>query len=230
MSEWADSPIGKMDIDLFFTWEAMPRLLGGAVITLEFALTSLCLSTIIGTALAIIRTVAPPPVVFLISVYISFIRSTPLLVQIFLVYYVLPLTGINLSPVVAGITALSLNSAAYVAEIVRGGLSAIPPGQIEAAQSLGIRPFVVWIRVILPQVFIMITPPIVNEFTLVLKATPLLSVITIVELMRTAQQIFASNFRPIEVLLGAALIYFVMNFSFSRFAAAIERRNAVKLA
>ena len=166
----------------------------------------------------------------LVSLYVSFIRGTPLLVQIFLVYYVLPFIGIDLHPVTAGIVALTINSAAIVSEIIRGGLSAIPKGQIEAAQSLGLKSRIIWLRVTLPQVFIMIIPPLVNEFTLVVKSTTLVSLITVVEMMRTAQQIFSANFRPIEVLLGAAVLYFIINFTVSKLAAHVERRNAVRLA
>jgi len=104
--------------------------------------------------------------------YVSFIRGTPLLVQIFLVYYVFPL---NLHPVTAGIAALSLNSGAIMTEIMLGGLSAIPKGQLEAARSLGVKSWLLWWKIILPQVFILVIPPMVNEFTLILKSTPLLA-------------------------------------------------------
>jgi len=217
-----------MDFDFTYTWQAVPRLLSGAKISLALAVTSLGLSIVLGTILAVVRAIAPRPTPTLVAVYVSFIRGTPLLVQIFLVFYVLPLIGINLPPLVAGVAALSLNSAAYVAEIIKGALGAIPNGQAEAARSLGLRPTTVWLRVILPQAFIAAIPPLVNEFTLVLKATPLVSVITVVELLRTAQQIYASNFRPLEVLTGVAIIFFLMNFGFSRAAAVLERSLAVR--
>jgi polar amino acid transport system permease protein len=109
---------------------------------------------------------------------------------------------------------------------MRGGLAAIPRTQFEAAQSLGLSTPTIWGRVILPQMFNLILPPLVNEFTLVIKSTPLISVITVVELMRIAQQIYNENFRPFEVLLGVAMIFFVLNFALTRVVALLEQRAA----
>ena len=216
-----------MTFDISYTFDAMPRLLQGAMVTVQFAVIPLFLSIIIATIVSIVRELGNPIIEAGIRIYISFIRGTPLLIQIFLIYYALPL---NLNPVTAGVAALSINSGAIMTEIMRGGLSAIPKGQIEAARSLGLKPWLIWHKIILPQVFILITPPIVNEFTLLVKSTSLLAVITVVELFRTAQQIFSSNFRPIEVLLGAATIYFLINFCASKIADVIGKRNAVKMA
>jgi ABC-type amino acid transport system permease subunit len=117
-----------------------------------------------------------------------------------------------------------------MSEIMRGGLSTIPKGQIEAALSLGLSPMVRWRKVILPQLFFNIIPQLVNEFTILIKATPLLALITVVELFRTAQLIYSVNFRPIEVLIGAAIIYFAINFTFSKLGAVLERRVALRRA
>jgi ABC-type amino acid transport system permease subunit len=160
--------------------------------------------------------------------YISYVRGTPLLVQILLVYYGLPRLGLDLPPLAAGILALGLSSAAYTTEIIRGGLAAIPLGQIEAAHALGLRRFPLWAKIIFPQVWRVTLPPLVNEFTQVIKGTPLVSVIAVIELMRVAQQIYNDNFRPLEVLLGVALIFFGMNFVLLRAAAELERRNPVR--
>ncbi len=208
----------------------MPRLLDGAVITLQLVVAALVLSVFLATALTVARSSEIRPLVMAVNVYISFVRGTPLLVQLFLVFYVLPSIGLDLSPIMAGIITLGFNSAAYSAEIMRGGLAAIPKGQLEAARSLGLGPVVMWGRVILPQMFHLITPPLVNEFTLVIKTSPLVSVITVVEIMRTAQQIYNANYRPIEVLVGAAVVYFVIIYTISQLGIRIERRNALKLA
>jgi His/Glu/Gln/Arg/opine family amino acid ABC transporter permease subunit len=216
-----------MTLDWAYTIEAMPRLLQGALITIKFAAVALCISIFIAIVLSMARGIGNRAIETLIRTYVSFIRGTPLLIQIFLVYYALPF---NLGPVAAGIAALALNSGAIMTEIFRGGLSAIPKAQLDAARSLGLKNWVIWYKIVLPQVFILITPPIVNEFTLLVKATSLLAVITVVELFRTAQQIFNENFRAIEVLLGAAVIYFLINFTASKVAAALARRNTVKLA
>ena len=165
-----------------------------------------------------------------IDIYISYIRGTPLLVQLLIVFYVLPVIGLDLPPLAAGIIALSLSSAAFSTEIMRGGLAAVPNGQFEAARSLGLGPATMWLRIILPQMFNLIMPPLVNEFTLVIKSTPLVSVITVVELMRMAQQMYNANFRPVEILFGVAIIFFAINFTLTRLAGLIERRNALKLA
>jgi His/Glu/Gln/Arg/opine family amino acid ABC transporter permease subunit len=215
-------------IDLAYTWAALPLLLKGAGITLQFALGTLVLSLVLATAITFVRELGYRPANVIIAFYISYIRGTPLLVQIFIVYYVLPTVGIDLPPVVAGIAALTLNSAAIVSEIMRGGMSAIPNGNIEAAKALGLPRGLLWRKVLLPQLFISIIPPLVNEFTLLIKSTPLLSVITVVELFRASQLIYAANFRPIEVLLGAAILYFVINFTMSKLAAVLEQRLAVR--
>ncbi len=208
----------------------MPRLLDGAVITLQLVIAALVLSVFLATALTVVRSSEIRPLVMAVNVYISFIRGTPLLIQLFLVFYVLPAVGLDLSAIMAGIITLGFNRAAYSTEIMRGGLAAIPKGQLEAARTLGLGPVIIWRRVILPQMFHLITPPLVNEFTLVIKTSPLVSVITVVEIMRVAQQIYNANDRPIEVLVGAAVIYFVIIFPVSRLGVRLERRNASKLA
>lgn len=219
-----------MRIDLWYTWGALPYLLRGALITLEVSVAAILVSFALGTALTILRLserrVSSP----LVRAYISFIRGTPLLVQIFLVYYVLPRIGLHLTPIAAGIIALGFSSAAYTTEIMRGGLTAIPKGQVEAARSLGMSMPLTWSIVVLPQLFYLILPPLVNEFTQVIKGTPLISVITVVEVMRIAQQIYNVNYHPLEVMLGVALVFVVMNFALLRVGARLERRNAMKLA
>lgn len=219
-----------MTFEFSYTWAAMPRLLEGALLTLQLSAAALFFSVLLATVLTIVRSTGFKPVLIAINVYISYIRGTPLLIQILLVFYVLPVIGLNLQPMAAGIAALALSSAAFTIEIMRGGLAAIPEGQIEAARSLGLRAPVIWAKIILPQLFNLIIPPLVNEFTLVIKGTPLVSVITVVELMRMAQQMYNTNFRAAEVLLGVALIFFVMNFALSRLGDHLERRNAAKLA
>ena len=145
-------------------------------------------------------------------------------------YYVLPVFGLNLGPFTAGIIAITLNSAAFVTEILRGGLASVPIGQFEATKSLGISGYTLWRKIILPQTFITSIPPLVNEFTMVLKATALLSMITVVELMRVSQQIYSANYHPVEVLSGTFVIYFLMCFVVSRGSVFLENRFIVKRA
>ncbi|MCH9673808.1 MAG: amino acid ABC transporter permease [Gammaproteobacteria bacterium] len=218
-----------MKFDFSYTIDALPRLLEGALITVQVTLISFVLSLLLATLLTVVRNSVHSRVLELVlAIYISFIRGTPILIQIFLIYYVLPIVGIDIGPFVAGIMAITLNSAAYVVEIFRGALAAIPRGQFEAARSLGLPTPTLWLRVVLPQLLFKSIPPLVNEFTLVAKATPLLATITVVEMMRVSQQIYSSNFHPVEVLLGAFVIYFLICFSISRLAGVLEQRLLVR--
>ena len=220
-----------MKFDISYTLEAFPRLLEGAFITLQVAILGFTLSVLLATIITVAKTSLNSKIFnSTLAFYISFIRGTPILVQIFLVYYVLPVFGLNLGPFTAGIIAITLNSAAFVTEILRGGLASVPVGQFEAAKSLGISGYALWRKIILPQTFITSIPPLVNEFTMVLKATALLSLITVVELMRVSQQIYSANYHPVEVLSGAFVIYFLMCFVVSRSSVFLENRFKVKRA
>ena len=220
-----------MKFDISYTFDAIPRLLDGAFITLQVAILGFTLSVLLAALITVARTSLNSKIFnSLLAFYISFIRGTPILVQIFLVYYVLPVFGINLGPFTAGIVAITLNSAAFVTEILRGGLASVPIGQFEAAKSVGISGYALWRKIILPQTFITSIPPLVNEFTMVLKATALLSLITVVELMRVSQQIYSSNYHPVEILSGTFTIYFLMCFVISRSSVFLENRFKVKRA
>ena len=144
-----------MKFDISYTFDAIPRLLEGAFITMQVGILGFTLSVLLATTITIVRTSLKSKFFnFILAFYISFIRGTPILVQIFLVYYVLPVFGLNLGPFTAGILAITLNSAAFVTEILRGGLASVPVGQFEAAKSLGISGFELWRKIILPQTFI----------------------------------------------------------------------------
>jgi His/Glu/Gln/Arg/opine family amino acid ABC transporter permease subunit len=217
-----------MRFEWAYVLEPMPALLEAALVTLRIAALVMALSLVGGTALTILRAMKIRAVNAVIAVVMSFVRGTPLLIQIFIAYYVLPAVGIDLGPVTAGVLAIALNSSIFMSEIMRGGLASIDPGQVEAAVSLGLKPPAIWGNVVLPQLFLRIIPTIVNEITIVVKATALLSVITVVELMRVAQQIFSSNFRPFETLVAAALIYIAINLATSRAGDLLETRLAVR--
>ena len=220
-----------MKFDLSYTIDALPRLLDGSLVTLKLALFGFAFSVVLATIVTVARTVSNSQILgTIIAVYISFIRGTPILIQIFLVYYVLPVIGLNIGPISAGIIALTLNSAAFIIEILRSGLASVSKGHFEAARSLGLSGFALWFKVILPQTFMASIPPLVNEFTQLLKATALLSTITVVELMRVSQQIYSNNYHPIEVLTGAFVMYFLMCFAVSRSASWLEATFEVKRA
>lgn len=217
-----------MDFDTNLFGSALPDLALAALINLRLALIAMILAIIGGTALTVLRTMGFKVLNRVINIVIGFIRGTPILVQIFLFYYGLPALGIDLSPTAAGICAISFNSAIFITEIMRGGLSGMDPGPIEAAISLGLRKVVIWIKVVLPQLYIRILPPLVNEFTIIVKGTTLLSIITVVEVLRTAQQIGNAQFRPLEPILAAALVLFIVNFAISRCGRFVEDRFAVR--
>jgi His/Glu/Gln/Arg/opine family amino acid ABC transporter permease subunit len=217
-----------MDFDFSQLFEAMPLLLKGAMITLEVTILGAFMGIGVGLILTFMRMSHLNVLTYMARIYISLIRGTPLLVQIFFIYYALPgMLGIDLPPFIAGVLALSLNSGAFVTEIIRGGITAVPRGQMEAAKALGIGRVVIWRRVILPQVFMKILPPLTNEFTMLVKASPLLSVITVVELTRTAQQIMNVTYRPVEVMLAAAVLYFIICFLLSSFTRYFEAKNHI---
>jgi His/Glu/Gln/Arg/opine family amino acid ABC transporter permease subunit len=201
-------------------------LLRGALYTIFVGILACGVGILVGTGLLLMRNSRFWLLRTLVNIYSSFIRGTPALVQILVFYYALaPLTGVNIGPFTAGIMAVGFNSGAYIAEILRGGLSRIPKGQREAAESLGLPRIKIWFKVILPQVFHSVIPLLVNEFTMVIKITPLLSTITVVELTRASQMLYNETFRPVEVLTLAAVIYFIICFSISQLGESLQRRS-----
>lgn len=215
-----------MGFDVEAVWSAMPRLMDAISVNFRIALISILLAVLGGTVLTILRSFRIRALNAVIILMISFIRGTPLLIQIFLAYYGLPALGLRLSPEAAGILALSLNSAVFVSEILRGSLPSIEDGQIEAATSLGLPAAVIWGKIVLPQLFRKTLPMLINESTVVVKGTALLAVITVVETLRVAQQIGASTFRPFEPIVGAAILFLGLYLLLTTLGWAIERRHA----
>jgi polar amino acid transport system permease protein len=159
------------------------------------------------------------------SFYVWFIRGTPALIQVFIIYFGLPQIGVNPSPFLAGVIALGLNSGAYVAEIIRSGLLAIPKGQFESSQALGMSHPETMVRIVLPQVFKIILPPLTNEAIAALKNTSLLSTITVVDLTLYAQTIISTTFRPFQFFIATAVIYLVMTTLLTQLSSWMERRQ-----
>ncbi|WP_066424007.1 ABC transporter permease subunit [Anabaena sp. 4-3] len=194
-------------------FQALPTLLQGALITLQLTIISVVLGLIAGSFIGIVRLSPITSVRFLARVYIDFFRGTPLLVQIFMIYFGIPAIVQELNftftfdRLAAGVIALSLNSAAYIAEIVRAGIQSIEPGQTEAAKSLGLNPILTMRLVIFPQAFRRMLPPLGNEFISLLKDTSLVTVIGVEELFRKGQLIVAANYRPFEVYAAVAIVY-----------------------
>ncbi|RUX43816.1 ABC transporter permease subunit [Mesorhizobium sp. M7A.F.Ca.US.014.04.1.1] len=143
-----------------------------------------------------------------------------------MISYLLPLNGINVAPILAAIIALTLNTIAFQAEIFRGGLLAIPRGQLEAARMVGIRKWAARQHILVPQILRLVIPSLVNETISILKNSSLVSVIAVTELMRVSQQIVATTYRPFEIYIAAAIIYIVINFLLSLLGRMAEQRLA----
>jgi arginine/lysine/histidine/glutamine transport system substrate-binding/permease protein len=198
------------------------------LVTLQLAFISGLCGLTSGSLIGIIRLSHIKPLRFLARVYIDFFRGTPLLVQIFMIYFGLPAISqemgftLTLNRLAAGVIALSLNSAAYIAEIVRGGIQSIEIGQSEAAKSLGLKPVQTMTYVIFPQALRRMIPPLGNEFISLLKDTSLVAVIGFEELFRKGQLIVSENYRAFEVYAAVAVIYLCLTLICSQLFSRLE--------
>ncbi|MBB5335750.1 amino acid ABC transporter permease [Pectinatus brassicae] len=218
-----------MSFDFNLVINSFPLLLAGALVTIKITLISVAMGIVIGMFVGIARVVHIKPIKWLAAIYVDFIRGTPLLVQIFIIYFALPLViGIHMDPFLAAITACSINSGAYVAEIFRAGIQAVDEGQMEAGRSLGLTWPQTMRYIIIPQAFKSVIPPLGNEFIALLKDSSLVSVIGFEELTRRGQLIIARTYGSLEIWLSVAFIYLIMTVTISRLVAYLERRFDVK--
>jgi polar amino acid transport system permease protein len=216
----------NIDADWISTWA--PYILGGAGITILVCVCSITLATGLALLGALGRLSSNAVVYAIASFYVSLVRGTPLLVQIYIIFFSLPLISRALifPAIVAGIIALGFNYGAYMTEIFRAGIQAIPRGQIEAAHSIGMTDRLTMRRVVLPQAIRIVTPAIGNEFIAMIKDSALVSIIGVQELLWRAQTVGSSKFRSLETLLLAALIYWVLSLALSLFQDRLEQRMA----
>jgi polar amino acid transport system substrate-binding protein len=203
-----------------------PLLLQGAPMTLLISLLSMVVAVILGLALALVNLYAPQPLAWLARAYVEVMRGTPLLIQLYLIFYGLPNLGIRLSPIVAAVVGLGLNYAAYEAENYRAGINAIPRGQMEAALSLGMTRGLALRHVIVPQAVRLVIPPVTNDFIALFKDSSIVSVITMVELTKVYGQLASTYYDYLGVGLTTATIYFLMGLPFVRLARWAEARLA----
>ena len=198
----------------------------GVWITIELSLITVACSSILGSLMAILRRSRLGMVRFITSAYVEIVRGTPLLLQLYFFYFMLPqfLPFLNLSEFACVVIALVFNSIAYVAEIVRAGIDAVDRGQMEAARSLGLNGRQAMVRVILPQAVKNILPALCNEFVSVIKETSLASTFFIGDIMSQYKIINGFTFLIIEPLLIAGIIYFIITFVLSKGIAVLERR------
>lgn len=215
-----------MTLDFGLMVQALPLLLQGAWLTIQITFLAVLMGTIIGLFLGIMRVSHNKILSGIATVYVEFIRGTPLLVQIFLIHFATPqLLGFSLEAYVSAVVAMSINSGAYVAEIVRAGIQSVEKGQMEAARSLGMNYSQAMWYIVLPQAFRCILPALGNEFIALLKDSSLVSVITLEELTRKGQLIIGRTYKPFEIWIAVALIYLVMTLTMSRLVAYLERRS-----
>ena len=205
-------------------WAALPTLLAATPVTLGFALGAMLLGLPLGFLVALARLSRFGALRGLSSVFVSFMRGTPLLVQIFVIYYGLPSLGITLNPIAGGVIALTLNAAAYLSETIRAAILSVPRGQREAATSLGLSAGQTMRLIVLPQAARLALPSLSNTLIGLVKDTSLVSVITVVELLRSAQLVIARTFEPFGPYLAAALIYWVLSSLLEVVQRVLERR------
>lgn len=203
--------------------QSLPQLMNGLLVTIGIGATSIIAGLIGGLFLAVLRLYAGPVVTALVRGYIDVFRSIPLLVLLIIVYYALPFVGIRLSPFFSAVTALTLVSAAYTAEIFRAGIEAIPKGQFEASAALGLSNRYIMTDVILPQAIRIVIPPLTNNCINVLKDTALASVVAMPDLLKQATQAQALAANPTP-LIGAAVIYLILLLPMVRYVAHLEKR------
>lgn len=203
-----------------------PYILGGIWITILVSVLSIGLATVLAILGALGRLSANPVIFAVATLYVSLVRGTPLLVQIIFAYYALPQAGIVLDPIPTGIIALGFNYGAYMTEIFRAGIQAVPRGQTEAAGALGMRESHTFRRIVLPQAIRIVIPAIGNEFIAMIKDSSLVSIITVQELLWRAQNIGRAEFQTIPAVLMAALAYWILTLIFTFFQARLERRLA----
>ena len=214
-----------------FDWDlvqkAIPLLGAGLLTSVKICSLAMLIGTALGVLLGLTSMSRFAPARWLVRIYVDFVRGTPLLIQIFLVYFALPVIGVDLPEFWAGVLALSLNAAGFIAEIVRAGIGSVEKGQAEAARSIGMRHRQILLYVLLPQSLRAIVPPATNELIMLFKGSALLSVISVYELTRAGQAIIAVHFAPFEIFLLIALYYYFTVSILAALSRWLERRLPV---
>ena len=204
----------------------LPLLLQGALVTLEISAAAMAIAISLGLMMAVGRVFAPRAIAWPIVGFIEVVRGTPLLIQLFIIFYGLPSIGIRFSPLWAAVIGLGVNYAAYEAENYRAGIQSIPRGQLDAALALGLTRMQTIRKIVLPQAVRLVIPPVTNDFIALLKDSSLVSVITMVELTKMYGQLAATNYDYIGIGLLTAAIYFLLGLPIARLSRALEARLA----
>ncbi len=199
-------------------------LLQGALVTAAVSLGAIALGLPLGLALALLRWRRVPVISQFVAAYVSLIRATPAVTLALLIFFALPTLGLVLSPVTAAVVTLTINTSAFNCEIWRAGLVDFPRDQLEAARAYGMEPKVAFRRIIFPQLWRVSVPALVSEMTLLIKASPALAVIGIVDLTRAASRIGAATYQPLPPFIGATLLYMLLVLAFVGAQRVVERR------
>jgi polar amino acid transport system permease protein len=202
----------------------IPFLLRGAVYTVQVSVLAIVFGLALGWLLGLAAVSGVPALSAVSWAYVQFIRGTPLLIQIFLIYFGLPAVGINLPAFWSGVIALGLNSGGFQAEIVRAGIESIDRGQTEAARSIGMSRFKTLVFILVPQTIRRVLPPVTNELITLTKSSSLLSAIAALELTHAGQLVIARTFAPFEIYAAVAVIYLALVAVLSRGSAFLEKR------
>ncbi|QRG66647.1 ectoine/hydroxyectoine ABC transporter permease subunit EhuD [Brevibacillus choshinensis] len=198
-----------------FTWEILPQIAAAIQTTILATIAGFAIALIGGLLLAFGRRVKQKWLSFLSACIVEFIRSTPLLVQLYFIFYGLPAIGISLGPFAAGVLGLGIHYSAYLSEVYRSGIDAIPKGQWEAAKALNFSRAKTWSRVILPQAIRPIVPVLGNYLLVMFKETPILSAITLVEMLLAAKMIGSASFRYLEAFTLVGILFLVLSYASS---------------
>ncbi|GAB3207165.1 ectoine/hydroxyectoine ABC transporter permease subunit EhuD [Marinactinospora thermotolerans] len=215
-----------MTFDWGFVGEVLPDLLLGLRYTLLATVVSYAFALVLGLVVAMVRRAAPRPVAAVVHWVMEFIRCTPLLVQLFFVFYVLPSVGVQLSPLTAGIIGLGVHYAAYTAEVYRSGLEGVPRGQWEAARALSLPARRTWTAVVLPQAVRRVIPALGNYLISMFKDTPLLFAITVPELLFEANRLGGQYFKYLEMMTVVGLLFICVSVPAAILIRFLERRYA----
>lgn len=200
-----------MNWDWQFVLEILPQLGKGVIVTIQITIIGSMIAMLLGLIIAIGRRASNKIVSSIVGGFTEFIRRTPLLVQLYFLFFVLPDIGILLSPMVAGIIGIGLHYSAYTSEVYRAGIESIPKGQWEGAKAINLSIFQTWTNVIIPQAVPPMIPALANYFIMMFKETPLLTAITVVELMTTARTIANFNYRYLEPMTMVGAFFLIVS-------------------
>ena len=197
-------------------------------ITIQIGVAGFILATFISVIVGCCRSRKMPKIMeIILAIYVEIFRGTPLLVQLFFVYYGMPSLGFKIPPIAAAVITMGLNSGSYLSENVRASIMAVDKGQYEAAHMLGYNSFQTNIHIILPQAMRIAIPSFMNGFSSIIKETSIVSVLPVIELTKLGNQVYARTYHPFEIYILLGVIYFVLTFSLTFLAKWLERRASV---